>query len=692
MPTGGTTILHYEIGDRLGAGGMGEVYRARDTRLGREVALKFIAPEFRGDPERRARLLKEARAASALRSPAIATTFDIGESDNDLFIVMELVEGEQLSDRVARGPLPVETVLHMAAQVSDALDEAHALGIVHRDIKSANLILTTRGRFKVLDFGLAKTEGGPGSGNDAPTLAETQAGTVMGTVSYMSPEQALGKPVDHRSDLFSLGVVMYETLTARLPFGGDTFAAVVDQIIHREPPALARLNYDVPARLEDVVRKLLAKSPDARYQSARELLVDVKALRQELELEGRSGSTIDRPAATPTTAPSGYVVAVLPFANITREPADDWIGSGIAETVTADLKSIKGLKVLGRERVFDALRHLSSSSVNLVDEQASIDVGRHLQATWLVSGGYQRLGDQIRITARGVDVESGTVVRTVKIDGHIDEIFTLQDKIVYELARGINLTLNDSEVATIQQKETDSVEAYEARSTAMMNLMEGTPQALERAIHLLEKATVLDPNYAEAWAALGAAYDFKGNFLGVPEISAKAVSRWRARAWRSSRSLPTRIAGSRSCRSTSTKRRSRRSRRPHGSSLGTPTSILRWAVRTGWDGGTSTPVSRIWSVQRPSTPISDTLISSSGCSMRCVETTTRRKRPAAARSTCRSGSCLVARGCRSLAPTRAWDTFTIFAGSTTRRSACFSSKSTRSNRRVTRSRTAASSS
>ena len=523
MPTGGTTILHYEIGDRLGAGGMGEVYRARDTRLGREVALKFIAPEFRGDPERRARLLKEARAASALRSPAIATTFDIGESDNDLFIVMELVEGEQLSDRVARGPLPVETVLHMAAQVSDALDEAHALGIVHRDIKSANLILTTRGRFKVLDFGLAKTEGGPGSGNDAPTLAETQAGTVMGTVSYMSPEQALGKPVDHRSDLFSLGVVMYETLTARLPFGGDTFAAVVDQIIHREPPALARLNYDVPARLEDVVRKLLAKSPDARYQSARELLVDVKALRQELELEGRSGSTIDRPAATPTTAPSGYVVAVLPFANITREPADDWIGSGIAETVTADLKSIKGLKVLGRERVFDALRHLSSSSVNLVDEQASIDVGRHLQATWLVSGGYQRLGDQIRITARGVDVESGTVVRTVKIDGHIDEIFTLQDKIVYELARGINLTLNDSEVATIQQKETDSVEAYEARSTAMMNLMEGTPQALERAIHLLEKATVLDPNYAEAWAALGAAYDFKGNFLGVPEISAKAV-------------------------------------------------------------------------------------------------------------------------------------------------------------------------
>ena len=524
MPTTGTSVLHYEVGDRLGAGGMGEVYRARDTRLGREVALKFIAPEFRGDPDRRARLLKEARAASALRSPAIATTFDIGEADDDLFIVMELVEGEQLSARVKRGPLSVKRVLQMAGQVADALEEAQTLGIVHRDIKSANLILTPRGRVKILDFGLAKTLTDPAQGNDAATMAETQAGTVVGTVSYMSPEQALGKPVDHRSDLFSLGVVMYECLTGRLPFVGDTFAAVIDQVIRHEPPALARLNYDVPPRLQDIVRKLLAKAAGARYQSAKELLVDVKALGRELELESQvAGVVRERSAPDVATSPPENVVAVLPFANITREPADDWIGSGIAETVTADLKSIKGLKVLGRERVFDALRDLSSSSVGLVDDQASIDVGRHLRATWLVSGGYQRLGDQIRITARGVDVESGTVLRTVKIDGRIDDIFTLQDKIVYELAQGINLTLNDSEVATIQQKETESVEAYEARSTAMMNLMEGTPQALDRAIHLLEKATTLDPNYAQAWGALGAAYDFKGNFLGVPEISAKAV-------------------------------------------------------------------------------------------------------------------------------------------------------------------------
>ena len=348
-------------------------------------------------------------------------------------------------------------------------------------------------------------------------------GMVVGTIAYMSPEQALGKAVDHRSDLFSLGVVLYEALTARLPFSGDTLAAVVDQIVRQEPPALARLNYDVPVRLQDIVRKLLAKTPSARYQSARDLLIDVRTLRADLELEHPSASG-RAPSPAPTSpVVSSNIVAVLPFANITREPEDDWIGSGIAETVTADLKTVRGLTVLGRERVFDALRNLGSSDAGNLDERISIDVGRQLRARWLISGGYQRLGPMIRITARAVDVESGTVVRTVKIDGEIADIFTLQDKIVYELSRGFNLTLDESEVAAIEHKETESVEAYEARSRAMMNLMEGSPQALDRAVHLLEKATQYDPNYAAAWAALGAAYDFKGSFLTLKDLSHKAV-------------------------------------------------------------------------------------------------------------------------------------------------------------------------
>ena len=318
MPSTGHTVLHYELGDKLGAGGMGEVFRARDTRLGREVALKFISPQYREDTDRRSRLLKEAQAASALRSPAIATTYDIGEEGLDLFIVMELVEGEPLSDRLKRGPLRVAEVLRMAGQVADALDEAHGLGIIHRDIKSANLIMTPRGRVKILDFGLAKTIG-RGALGEQQTMAETQLGMVVGTVSYMSPEQALGKKVDHRSDLFSLGVVMYESLTGRLPFVGDTFAAVVDQILRQEPPALARLNYDAPARLQDIVRKLLTKSATARYQNARDLLIDIKTLQKDLELETQLGSTDLSSVTRAPAVPTKRTVAVLPFANITRE-------------------------------------------------------------------------------------------------------------------------------------------------------------------------------------------------------------------------------------------------------------------------------------------------------------------------------------------------------------------------------------
>ena len=381
---------------------------------------------------------------------------------------------------------------------------------------------------KILDFGLAKFTGPAVELGRAETMAQTSLGIVVGTVSYMSPEQALGRPVDTRSDLFSLGIVVYESLTGRLPFEGGATTAVVDALVHAEPPPLSRLNYEVPPRLEDAVRKLLQKDPGARYQSARELLVDLRAVRQDLERgvgspPGSSASGLDVRARPTEPPPPTNAVAVIPFTNITREPADDWIGSGIAETVTADLKSIKGLSLIGRERIFDALRVLGSSGTDTLDERMSIAVGRQLRATWLVGGGYQRLGDLIRITARFVEVGSGAVVRTVKIDGAIGDIFSLQDKIVFELSQGMNLTLEDSEMAEIERQETESVEAYENRSRAMMNILEGSPQALDHAILLLEKATRLDPNYAAAWAALALAYDFKGSFMSLPELSEKAV-------------------------------------------------------------------------------------------------------------------------------------------------------------------------
>jgi serine/threonine protein kinase/lipoprotein NlpI len=540
----GDMVLHYRIGERLGAGGMGEVYRALDTKLGRDVALKFLPSSYQYDPDRRERFFKEARAASALRSPYTAAIYDIGEHEGSSFIVMEFVAGETLQSRIAKGPIAILPAIDIAMQVADALDEAHSIGIVHRDIKSANLMITERGLVKVLDFGLAKVTGsllaGPGRDSDTEKLGqETVIGVVLGTVSYMSPEQALGQQVDHRSDIFSLGVVAYEMVTAQLPFTGESTTSVIDRIIHNEPQALARFNYSVPTEFDRIIRKTLEKNPAFRYQSAREMYIDLRNLQRDLDSGSRtasvtSHSTEQQPTAllsetkriadvTAMTAKLENAVAVMTFSNITGEPTDEWIGSGIAETVTSDLKKVRGLSVIGRERTFEALKDLSTGALKDFDESLAIDIGRRLAASWILGGGYQRIGEMIRITARVIDVNTGEVIRTVKIDGNIKEIFSLQDKIVYELSKGLNLKLGTSEITDIEAEETKSVEAYESFSRGMINLRTSSRDSLDRAIHYFEKAAELDPNYAGAWAALSAAYDLKGGFLSIPELSQKAV-------------------------------------------------------------------------------------------------------------------------------------------------------------------------
>jgi serine/threonine protein kinase/Flp pilus assembly protein TadD len=543
MAMTGRVVLHYQIADRLGAGGMGEVYRAEDTRLGRTVALKFLPASYQYDPDRRARFFREARAASALRSPYVAAIYDIGEHDGAAFIAMEYVEGELLSQKLARGPLPIVDAVDVGMQVADALDEAHGLGIVHRDIKSANIMLTERGLAKVLDFGLAKMSGplltaDADSGETTTELGHaTVVGVVAGTVAYMSPEQALGRDVDQRSDIFSLGVVIYEMLTGRLPFLGVSATEIIDSIVHTDPPAIARFNYSVPHELERIARKALAKDAGYRYQSARELYIDLRNLQRDLQTNNQTGNinsppTEHHPTAMLTNGVAANVtaatrlenaVAVLTFANITKEPADDWIGSGIAETVTADAKKIRGLTVIGRERIFEALKNLSSGQLAQSDEAIAVHLGSHLGARWILAGGYQKIGEMIRITARINDVATGEILKTVKIDGRIAEIFDLQDKIVYELSQGLNLSLNTSEISAIEHDETQSVEAYEQFSRGMMNLRTASRDALDRGIYFFEKAIEIDPNYASAWAGLGAIYDLKGSFLGLPELSLKAI-------------------------------------------------------------------------------------------------------------------------------------------------------------------------
>jgi serine/threonine protein kinase/Flp pilus assembly protein TadD len=513
----GSTIQHYRIQERLGAGGMGEVYRADDLRLGRPVALKFLPSSLKSDPESRARLLNEARAASMLRSPNIAVTYDIGESDGSDFIVMEYVDGELLSKRLADGPLPLREAVQAGIQIADALDEAHSRGIIHRDIKSANLIRTERGLIKILDFGLAKILPSAAP-NDVTRAQMTMAGMVLGTVSYMAPEQALGRATDHRADLFSVGVVLFELITGRLPFEGDTATEIIDRILHQDPPPVSRYVSGVPLALDNVVKRAVEKSPAFRYQSARELYTDLKKVGRELDAAPRRTSRITAAPAAPRV---GCCVAVMTFSNITREPADDWIGTGIAETVSTDLKNIHNLSVIGRARVYDAMRNLSGGTQ--VNESMAIDVGRRLGASWVVTGGYQRLGDMIRITANFVDVSTGEVQRTVKVDGKIDDIFALQDKIVYELSQGLNVVLQGTEVAEIERQETRSVEAYESYARGMMNLRQATRESMDRAIAAFEEATQHDPEYAKAWAALGGAYALKGAFLSMPEMIHKAM-------------------------------------------------------------------------------------------------------------------------------------------------------------------------
>lgn len=509
---------------------MGEVYLAEDQRLGRRVALKFLTAHGSADPEARDRLVREAQAAAVLRSPHIAVTYDLIEHEQALFIVMEYVEGELLSARIARGPLPVGDALDIALQLADALDEAHGCGIVHRDIKSANLMLTERQLVKVLDFGLAKFLRVPGRIEVQTLAGMTAPGMVLGTLNYMAPEQLNGDAIDHRADLFSAGVVLYEMLAARLPFPGATLAEIADRILNREPEAIARYNYAVPEAVETVLRKALQKQPDFRYQTARDFYIDLLNARRGIASDAAHRSlsawlspidfadaAVPMPSA-PLPAPTrAATVAVFNFANITGNAADEWIGQGFAESLTADLTRIPSLAVVPREQIFELQRNLSQGGRRL-DERQAMDLGRRLRATVAVSGAYQRLGERIRITAQAIEVAGGRQVSSVKIDGRLDDLFELQDRLVTELTRGLEVEVGQQDRAAIDMMGTESIEAYQAYSRGMLNLRLAGRDSMERAIALLSTAIDKDPHYVEAMVQLAGALELKASFLSAPQL------------------------------------------------------------------------------------------------------------------------------------------------------------------------------
>ena len=481
----GQTISHYRVLAKLGEGGMGVVYKAEDTKLQRPVALKFLPSKLLGDEEAKARFLREARAAAALQHPNICTVYEIDEADGYTFIVMAYLEGEELRKHIETGPLSLDRLLDIAIQVAQGLQEAHSKGVVHRDIKPANIMDSTTGQVVLMDFGLAQIA------SAASKL--TREGTTVGTSAYMSPEQTTGEKTDHRTDIWALGVVLYEMATGQAPFQGHYEQAIVYSILQEAPEPITALRTGIPLELERVANKCLAKRADERYQTVSDLLADLGALKRSRESsEGKRQSSGARDAR-----PS---IAVLPFENRSRDEDDEYLSDGVTEDIISALAKVEGLRVTPRASAFRFKGE--STAVRQVAEKLNVGC--------VLTGTIRRAGSRLRITVELIDAAEEAQMWSERYDRVLEDIFDIQDEISQAIVNQLKRKLVGAAASPGATRRTADFEAYRLYLQGRHNVVKFSESGIRQGLSCFERALATDSNYPEPHAGLAEAYALLG--------------------------------------------------------------------------------------------------------------------------------------------------------------------------------------